>query len=160
MKKLSMAAALAGLFLAGGIALAQTNGYSIPGLFIASPIGTEQINVVNAGPQIATVTLRQLRDASGYQVFTQATTQTVQVNAGTSVIEFTGTTAATSATLNLPVAPVDGQRVEIFSQAGITTLTIAATTGQTVSNAATTLAANGSTEMLYQLSAKIWYRIQ
>lgn len=159
MKKLMLAAAVASLCLAGA-ALAQTTGFSIPGLFIASPTGSEQINVVNAGPQITTVLLRQLRDASGYQSQAQATTQTVTVASGTSVIALTGATAATSATINLPVVPVDGQRVLIFSQAGITTLTVTPATGQTISNAPTTLAANGSAEVLYQLASKVWIRVQ
>lgn len=161
MKKLSMAAAFAvGILFAAGVAIAQTNGYSIPGLFIASPVGTEQINVVNAGPQIATVTLRQIRDASGYQTFVQASTQTVTANAGTSVIQFTGAVAGTSATVNLPVAPVDGQRELIFSQAGITTLTVTPTSGQTIANPPTTLGANGSAEVMYNATTKAWSRIQ
>ncbi|HEV2674148.1 MAG TPA: hypothetical protein VGV37_06360 [Aliidongia sp.] len=154
--KMKWAFGLLGLLGLAGVAAAQT----MPGLFIASPTGNEQINVINGGPAIATVTLRQIRDASGYQIVTQATSQTVQVANTSSVLDLTGATVATTATVNLPLAPIDGQRIQVFSQAGVTTLTLAAPGGQTIVGGATALAANGSVEYIYQLSTTTYFRIQ
>ena len=144
-----------GFIAIAAVAFAQ----AIPGLFITSPIGSEGINVVNAGTQVASIQIRQVRDASGYTVIQQASSHTITASNYVSAIAFYGATSGT-ATITTPSAPVDGQRLQIFSTAGIGTLTLTANTGQTVNNGATSLAANGSVESVYSLAAATWYRIQ
>ncbi len=142
-----------------GAAYAQVSGVGIPAVFITSPTGAEQINVLGSGAQIETITLSQARDASGYLAISQTSSDTRTIPNNVSVLAYYGVTSGT-ATLTMAAAPVDGQRFQVFSTAGVGTLTLTANTGQTVNNGATSLAANGNVEYIYQLSNKTWYRIQ
>lgn len=155
MKKIAL---LSSILLLTGSAFAQTPGAGIPGVFITAPTGNEQINIYGVGPQIQTIYLSQARDSSGYTLITQAATNTATVGNRISVLAFTGATAGT-ATITMAASPVDGQRIRIFSTAGITTLTLVANTGQTINNSATSIAANADVEYIYQLSSKTWFRI-
>lgn len=158
MKKI---ASLFGIFLFCGIAYAlpPAPGSGIPALFITSPTGAEQMNVYGSGPQIQTIYLSQMRDTSGYVAITEGATNVLTATNTTSVLAFHGATAGT-ATITTPLSPFDGQRLLIFSTAGITTLTLTANTGQTIDNTTTVIAANGHVEYIYQLSTKTWFRIQ
>ncbi len=89
----------------------------------------------------------------------EASTNIVAVGNNTSVVAFEGATAGT-ATVTTPANPANGQRLQIFSEAGITTLTLTANTGQTIENTTTTLSANTGVAYIYQLSTKTWFRIQ
>ena len=146
-----------GILLASGIGIAVAQ---VPTLFLPSPTGQETLDVTlgGAGPQITSVYLSQVRDAAGYRAITQAATQTLTVPAGVSVLAFHGATAGT-ATITMPAAPVDGQKLWIYSTAGITTLTLTANTGQTIDSSLTVLAATSATAMIYQASSKTWFRI-
>lgn len=135
-----------------GIVAAQ-----VPGLFIASPTGEEQINVLNSGPQIATVRLTQIRDASSYQIIQQASTNVITQTNDVGIIAFFGATSG-AVTITTESSPVDGQRLQVFSQAGASTLTMVGATGQTFNNAPTSLGALGSVEFIYQASNATWYR--
>lgn len=156
MKKI---ASLLGVFLMCGVAYAAVPGAGVPGLFITSPVGNEQVNVYGISPNIETVFLSQLRDASGYTAITEGATNVLTVGNNVSVLAFHGAIAGT-ATITTAASPSDGQRLNIFSTAGITTLTLTANTGQTIDNTTVVLAANGSVTYIYQLSTKTWFRIQ
>jgi hypothetical protein len=150
---------LLSFFLLCGSAYAlPAPGAGIPAVFITSPTGSEQINVYGVGPQIQTIYLSQARDSSGYFAMTEGATNTITVRNTHSVIALHGPTAGT-ATVIFPPAPSDGQRLRVFSTAGVTTLTLTPSPGQTVDNAATVIAANGAIEYIYQLSTKTWFRI-
>jgi hypothetical protein len=56
--------------------------------------------------------------------------------------------------------PSDGTEACVFSTAAITTLYLTANTGQTLSDAVTTLAANARNCYVYAKSAATWYRSQ
>ncbi len=158
MKKRFLLPALAAIScLILGYALAQPPGVPNP-YAIASPTGAEQINVENQGPYIATVTTGQLRDAVGYKTFTQASTNALGVLGNTaSYYLYTGATSGTL-TFTTPPAPVDGQKIHVFSVAGFSGVTITASSGQTVNNTVTSLGANGMFEFVYNLSAATWFR--
>lgn len=127
---------------------------------LSSPPGTGRINVDTGAPSSVSVSISQIRDASGYSVQTQTAADMVSVSDGVSVVAFTGSTAGT-ATITTPANPVDGQRLRIFSVAGITTLTLTANTGQTVSSSGlpASLSANTFCEYIYKSSNATWYRI-
>ena len=155
MKRIILSAAL---FLGlAGMVLAQSPG--VPMLAIPSPTGNEQIRVVNSGPQIANVTIRQLRDTGGYQLISQAASNIFTVQNNVSMVSLYGPTAGT-ATITLPAAPVDGQRIQFFTTAGLTTATFNPNTSQTINSAPTSIAANGSIEFFWNLSSQTWFRIQ
>lgn len=146
----------------GSLALAQ-----VPGLFIASPIGTEQIEVrvpsttgVVISPQMTEVTVSQLRDASGYRVITQTSPITVNVPNGVSIVTLTGATSG-NATVVMAPNPVDGQKITIYSQAGVGTLTLTANTGQTIGGTpATSITALDNVSLIYQASTATWFSYQ
>jgi hypothetical protein len=151
MRKLALIAA--GLLVAG-IAVAQ-----FPALLIASPIGTETINVVNAGPQIVSVYLTQLRDASGYVKLVPTTGQTYTPSSNISVIQATPAGSLSAWTVKTPASPVDGQRLRIFSTAAVSTFALTASGTQTVDGGVTSLSANVGVEYIYSASNTTWDRI-
>ena len=157
MKRLLLSISAALLLAAGGFALAQSPG--VPTLYLTSPTGEEQINVGGLGPQIQTIKLVQARDAVGFLPILEASTNTPAALGDVSVVSFYGTTAGTATIITDPT-PSDGQRLKIFSQAGITTLTLTASSGQSFYSTVTTLAALGTVEYTYQLSSATWYRTQ
>lgn len=67
--------------------------------------------------------------------------------------------AATLATgtVVMPASPVDGMTVTISSTKDITTFTVSGSSGQTVSNAITTLLAGGSVTYLYRSANTTWF---
>lgn len=157
--KMKKIAFILGALLLCSVAYAAVPGAGIPSLFITAPVGNEQLNVYGIGPQIQTIYLSQVRDTSGYSAITEGATNVLTVANTTSVLAFHGATAGT-ATITTPASPFDGERLLIFSTAGITTLTLTANTGQTIDNTTASLAANTHCEYIYQLSTLTWFRIQ
>lgn len=162
MKKLL--AGIAALALVAGVALAQ-----VPGLFIASPTGLEQVNVlvpssgtVVTNPQIQTVTINQIRNSEGYLLVAGGTTVNTTVPNSASVVIATG--AITTWNITLPLAPADGQVLKVTCPGGAATTAISATSPQTlVSTAAfTSCTASGPTDAAYHyaLSNNTWYRTE
>ena len=142
--------------------MAQANTvYQAGGINITSPIGSEVISGVDDGygSNISVIQIAQVRDTSGTQIYTSIAASVITVTRYQSLVVLNGATVATTATVTLPASPLDGQRVKIFSQAGVTTLTVTAgAAGQSISNTPTSLAANASAELVYVLSSKTWYR--
>lgn len=136
-------------------------GAGIPALFIRAPTGQEQINVYGVGPQIQTIYLTQARDSSGHELIQQAATEVITVQNGVSILAFYGPTPGTG-TITLPSAPVDGQRLRVFTTAGFTSITFVPNVGQALQTDITqilSIAAEGFTEFLFNLSDSTWYRI-
>lgn len=160
MLKRYLAAAAAIAVIATGVALAQ-----VPGLFIASPKGTEQINVLNAGAQIATVTLNQIRNAAGIQLV--ATGTTVNTTVPNTVAKLLATGAITTWNVTFPLAPYDGEMLEVACPGGTATVAMTATapSGVAVVGTAFTACTSGgaganTAEWSYSIGANTWYRIQ
>ena len=154
------------LLALAGVAIAQ-----VPGLFIASPTGLEQINVlvpstgtVTTNPQIETVTINQIRNSLGYTLVAAGTTVTTQIPNTSAVLMATG--AITTWNVNFPLAPSDGLTETIGCPGGnVTTLSLTATlpTGVTVVGAANTSCTEATPTVasyLYNASGNIWYRTQ
>lgn len=155
----------------GLVALAAAAVAQVPGLFIASPTGLEQINVlvpstgtVVTNPQIQTVTLNQIRNAAGYTLVAAGTTVNTTVPNTSSILLAIG--AITTWNVTFPTAPFDGLTLKIGCPGGnVGTLTPAATlpTGVTIVGASFT----GCTEAtptdaawIYNTSGNIWYRTE
>jgi hypothetical protein len=143
--------------LAAGLAFAQSPG--VPTLSLPSPSGEEQINVGGLGSRIETVKLVQARDAVGYLFINEAATNTPAALGDVSVVSFYGATAGTATIITDPT-PADGQKLKIFSQAGVTALTLTASAGQSFYSTVSSLSANSGVEYVYQLSSATWYRTQ
>lgn len=167
MKKLLAGAALLAL-IAGGIALAQ-----VPGLFIASPTGLEQINVLVpstsgtgaiTNPQIETVTINQIRNSEGYVLVGAGTTVATTIPNTASAAIVTG--AITTWNVVLPTTPADGQIAKLTCPGGaVTTLNLSATapSGVTIVGAGyTSCSATTPTDAAYHYNASgnIWYRTE
>lgn len=65
-----------------------------------------------------------------------------------------------SGTITLPASPKDGQLCRIVSTAAVSALTLSAATGQTITGAVSTLAANAAVAFLYAAGSSCWYRVQ
>lgn len=159
-------AGIGALLLVGSLALAQ-----VPGLFIASPTGLEQINVlvpssgaVVTNPQIQTVTINQIRNSEGYVLVATGTTVATTIPNTASVAIVTG--AITTWNVVLPTAPADGQIAKLTCPGGaVSTLNLSATlpTGVTIVGAAyTSCSATSPTDAAYHYnqSGNIWYRTE
>ena len=62
-------------------------------------------------------------------------------------------------TITMPAAPVDGMTVSLSTTQAITTLTLNANVGQSISNAVATFAVGGTASYLYRASNTMWYRV-
>lgn len=165
-------AGLAALSLCAGLAIAQ-----VPGLFIASPTGLEQINVlvpspstgtsnVVTNPQIQTVTINQIRNSEGYVTAAAGTTVTTTMAPTASVAIATGVITTWNVVLPGPNPP-DGQIGKVTCPGGaVTTVAVTAPAvpaSQTVVGAAfTSCSATTPTDAAwhYSLSANTWYRTE
>ena len=156
MKHIVLACGAAFLALSTAV-LSQT--ISVPQVSIINP--TDLIQVIpggnpRAGNQYATPA--QITSQSGYYKsapgslfnFTFSNTQS------TAAFDPAGTLAYGYVTFS--PAPSDGAQQCFFSTAAITTLYLAANTGQTLADAVTTLAANARNCYLYSQSTATWNR--
>lgn len=73
------------------------------------------------------------------------------------ILKPAGTLAAGS--VQMPPNPVNGQLLRVCTTQTITALTVSPNTGQSVSGAPSTLAANGFFAMVYRQTDATWYRI-
>ena len=144
----------AALGLLAGAALAQ-----VPGLFIAAPVGSEQINVLNGGPQITTILLSQARDAVGFSK-QSPTSGTVSFSSYQSQMQIGGGTTISTLTIDLTLLPFNGQVNCFYTKPAITTLTLTAAAGQTLNDAVTSASATTRYCYLYSASNTSWDRIQ
>jgi hypothetical protein len=128
-----------------------------PALLITYPTGSETINVVNGGPQIASVYLRQARDARGARVST-ASSGTVTFGTGESLIVLTNASTISTLTIALTASPVDGQMNCFYSKAAITTLTMSAT--QTLADGKSSNGATTQACWVYDRATTTWNRFQ
>lgn len=153
---------------AGTAVLAQ-----IPGLFIASPTGLEQINVTVpstgtavTSPQIASITVNQIRNATGKLLVGTGTTVTSTPTNATGCLIATG--AITTWNITLPNPAYDGEDFCVTNGTGAsfttnTTVTAAATPQvQTLAQAfsAQTVAAGASVQWIFDLPTLTWYRMR
>lgn len=142
-------------------AIAQPAG--VPGLYLASPTGNEQINVLGLGPQIETVTINQIRNAAGYTLVPAGTTVTTNVPNTSSIVLATG--AITTWNVNFPTAPFDGLTLKVGCPGGNAgTINLAATLPSgvaIVSNASFgACTSNADAAWIYSASANVWYRTE
>lgn len=154
-----------------GVLAALLIGYSyaqVPALFLTTLTGNEQISclvpatgTVVTSPQILSCRATQFRDGSGYEKIVPTTGQTLAIPNNISIVQMTPAGGLTALTLTTPTAPLDGQRLQIFSTQAITTFNLTATAGQTVNgNLAGSLGANANVEYIYSASNTTWDRIQ
>lgn len=155
--------AVAGVAALCGVAMAQS-GFGVPGLFIASPTGTEQINVLNSGAQIATILLNQARNAEGYVLAAAATTVTTTMTNAQAIAIATG--AITTWNIVLPASPYDGELAKMACPGGnVGTVAVTATSPSGVTIVGTlptscTAASDTDAAWVYNQSGNIWYRTE
>ena len=149
-----------------GVAIAQ-----VPALFIASPTGLEQINVlvpststVTTNPQIETVTINQIRNAQGYVLAAAGTTvNTVMASTASRAI---AQGAITTWNVTLPPSPYDGEIASVVCPGGNTTTLAISAAAVPASTAivgtnptSCTASSSVSSYFQYSLSANTWYRV-
>lgn len=117
-------------------------------------------------PQTAYLSMRALNAAPiTYNLCAAATCGTVQVgdNAGGVLLDYS--TTITSATVNLPLLPMDGQQVSIASAFTVSTLAVTATgTGQSLAVTTPTVLTASTTvpqgyKYVYVAASLKWYRV-
>lgn len=118
-----------------------------------------------AAPQTVLLPPRAINGAPiTYYLCTSATcgTQTIGNNSGGILLDYS--TTITSATVNLPVAPMDGQRVYIMAPYTISTLAVVAGAGTTLAVTTPTVLTASTTvpqgyAFMYVASTTKWYRV-
>jgi hypothetical protein len=93
--------------------------------------------------------------AYDYQVLTTAFSYTFA--AGTQVLVINPAATLATGTITMPASPADGMTITFSSTKIITALTVNANTGQTINNAATTLAAGQSASYVYRAASTAWF---
>ena len=117
-------------------------------------------------PQTVLMSMRALNAAPlTYTLCTSATCGTFVLGNNSGGILFDYTTTITSATVQAPPAPMDGQQVTIAATYTISTLAFTANTGQTLSVTTPTVLTASTTvpqgySFQYVASTKKWYRIR
>jgi len=168
MKKFYIATLLGGVaIMAVGYALAQG---IVP---LSSPTGTERITVQpiqpNGQPGVipAEIALNQIRNATGYQLLSTATSGTFNVtnavNSFLIAVQPNGTT-----TINTPASPFDGELFQVCNVSNATltgqTVTLAATAGSTLATGVVTalggLTPRNCEELQFTLSNTTWYQLR
>ena len=145
----------------------------VPGLFIASPTGLEQINVlvpssgtIVTNPQIQTVTLNQARNAVGHALVAAGTTVTsVPTNA---VAELIADGAITTWNVTLPNPAYDGEQFIAANGTGssfTSNVTVTAATtpqNQTLaqSYSSQSISAGASAQWAFDFASLTWYRVR
>lgn len=188
-KRLSIAALA--LFGFAGVAIASGAffGYPLMGgaSYCASTVNAACVQTIPAGPTATTgnetipadqhlsggrspetvnMSMRSLNAAPiTYNLCAAAACGTVTIgdNAGGVLLAYS--TTIDSATVNLPASPMDGQRVSIAADHTVTSLTVAAGAGTTLSVTTPTVLTASTTvpqgyEYMYVLSTLKWYRIR
>ena len=156
MKKILMAVA-AGVFGFVVAALAQTS--SAPTSPIVNP--TDLFQIIKGGvgsAQSIYVAPAQITSQSGYAKYSPATGFTYTFGNSQSYIILTNSTTVAAGTITFAPAPSDGARECVFAQNTVTSLALAAASGQTLDNAVTTLSAATSACYLYSASNATWDR--
>jgi len=92
-----------------------------------------------------------------YQTPATLFTYTIIANSQGVILNPSGTLAV--GTVTMPASPSDGMTITIATTQTITSLTLLGNTGQTVSNAITTLSAGTAVSYYYRLSNTTWYRV-
>lgn len=157
------------LGILGAAALGALAFGQVPGLFITSPTGLEQINVlvpstgtVVTNPQIQTVTINQIRNSEGYVLVAAGTTVNTTIPNTASVVIATG--AITTWNVTLPTAPADGQISKITcpgGSAGTVAVSATAPSGVAIVGASfTSCSSSNDAAWHYALSTNTWYRTE
>lgn len=122
-------------------------------------IGTDETGAFVSGNRPKNIAITGMV-VSGYQYSAPIAGATVTVTAGLIsklVLNPAGTLA--TLTVTLPATPADGQTCRVGCSQIVTTLTLNAPGGATVSNSPAAFAAGGSCEFLYRTADTTWYRI-
>jgi hypothetical protein len=150
--------------LAGAVIAALAAGAMAQQLSSITLTGNEVVTAALGGPGGSSifVPISQLRNAQGATT-TALTTGTINLTTATATLI---TTAAVSGalTLNTPTAPWDGEIFELANGSGsanTATVTLTASTGQTVNGGAVaTQASQASAEWRYVAATTTWYRLR
>ena len=156
LNKTFLAAALAGVAFAG---LAYAQAIVTGTVTIVNP--TDLIQVVPLGqPSAQSQYLypAQITSQSGYKKYSPLTAFSYTFSNSQSDIVLTHSTTIAQGTITFAAAPSDGARECIYAQNTVTTLNLAANTGETLNNAVTTIAAAARVCYIYSLSNTTWDR--
>ena len=82
---------------------------------------------------------------------------TIGDGVGTLVLNPAGTLA--TGTITMPASPINGQEIRFSSSQIVTTLTVSANAGQTISNAPATIVAGQGFAYIYNTSGTNWFRL-
>jgi hypothetical protein len=151
-----LSAAAAALAFAG---LAYAQSVPVPQVPIINP--TDLIQVVPLGQPSAQskyATPAQITSQLGYAKYSPLTAFSYTFANSQSDIVLTHSTTIAQGTITFAAAPSDGARECVFAQNTVTTLNLAANTGQTLNNAVTTIAAAARVCYLYSISNLTWDR--
>lgn len=160
--KLSFAVTALAILAIAGVALAQI---SVPQVATLNPTADRIQVIPNGQPSAQSVyaSPAEINTTSLVVIRTPTTTSAGDGYTSTfgnyqSELILNGATTMSYAYVTMAPNPSDGAQECVFSKVAITALWITANTGQSVSNQATSLAANGRTCMTYSLANATWYR--
>ena len=138
----------------GGVISANTTGFISGNIPLAQIVtGTASItSIADMRPVNVSIPLP-------YSLQTPVTGFAITIASGIGPLLLNPAGTLASGTVTMPAAPIDGQIVRLGSTQAVTTLSVAANTGQTINGAITTIAANGFATWIYAAGITKWMRI-
>ena len=92
-------------------------------------------------------------------VQTPSTGFSITIGAGIKTLMLTPSGTLTTGTITMPASPIDGQEIRVCSTQIVTSLTVSANAGQSITGAPTTITATGGFMYLYNLASTTWVRL-
>jgi hypothetical protein len=137
-------------------ALIADNGAETVPVALFQVNGVTKVQVDTSGNLISV----NARADAGYSYQTPSTGFSITLGntTFTTILDPAGTLA--TGTITMPASPVDGQMVQFSVSQIVTTLTVAANSGQSIKDAPTTVSAGGGFRYIYRLANTTWYRLQ
>jgi hypothetical protein len=94
-----------------------------------------------------------------YSYQTPATGFSITIGAGVKTLSLDPAGTLATGTVTMPASPIDGQEIRVTSSQTVTALTVSANSGQSITNAPTTLTAGLGFSYIYKISNTTWYRL-
>ena len=154
----------AGLGVIGSVvvaAIALSQAITVPQIALSHPF-TDLVQIIPNGAPVAGNVYTPWAAVTNvygyYKSGTGAQNQTITLGQNVTFTTFANAGAINTVYIYTPTAPFDGARSCFYSIGGITNILMYASTGQTLNNAVTTLAANAQDCYLYSASNTTWDR--
>lgn len=116
------------------------------------------VAAVKIGTSLDLINLKGTADQS-YSLQTPTTGFSITIGSGVKTLILNPAGTLANGTITMPASPINGQEVRVCSSQIVTSLTVSANAGQTITGAPTTIGVGGGFAYIYNSSGTNWYRL-